>query len=369
MKPIRILQVFASMERGGAETMIMNIYRKINKSKIQFDFLVHTSKRCAYDEEIELMGGRIYNIPKYSYKNHYKYVDAFRSFLISHPEHKIVHGHYFTISPIYFRVAKKLNRKCIAHSHNALQNSSLKSILFKALFYPIKHLIDYKFACTNAAGEWMYGKRVDDFIVLKNAINVNNFLYDKKLRIELRKEWNLENKFVIGHIGRFFKQKNHDYLIDIFNEVAKKDENAFLLLVGDGELEPQIKKKVRNLNLESKVIFTGSRSDVSNLLHIMDTFVLPSHYEGLGMVLIEAQTSGLKCFASKKVVPFEAKVTQLLEFISLDKSPEYWANMIIRANDDYVRRSMENEVKLAGYDVALTSNWLENFYLEINQKS
>jgi glycosyltransferase involved in cell wall biosynthesis len=363
----RVLQVFSRMDRGGAESMIMNYYRKIDKTKLQFDFLVHTNERCAFDEEIELLGGRIYHLPKYSIKNHFDYKNKIRTFLYSHPEHKIIHGHYFTISAIYLKIAKKMDRICIAHSHTALNEVSVKHLIFKLLIAPLRYLADYKLACSKLAGKWMFGSNNNKVIILKNAIDVNKFVFDKIVRNNLRKEFKIEDKFVVGHIGRFFHPKNHNFLIQIFQKITLINDDAVLLLVGDGELREQIENKVQKLGLKDKVIFTGVRTDIPELLQAMDVFLLPSFYEGLPVTLVEAQAAGLKVFASDTITT-EIAITDNITFLSLQKSTEFWAEKINNANVGYERKGIKKEIIDAGYDVEDSAKWLENFYLSIMSK-
>jgi glycosyltransferase involved in cell wall biosynthesis len=368
MKPIRILHVFASLDRGGAETMIMTIYRKIDKEKIQFDFIVNDQKEeYAYESEIKSLGGKIYRMPEFKLYNYFSYKKKWSKLLSEHSEWKIIHGHHTTPACIYLSVANALDRVTIAHSHIAGGDKSLKNLVKKLLRRPLSNTADYLFACSELAAKWMFGKNNERVTIINNSIETEKFIFNIENRVSLRKKLNLNDKFVIGHVGRFHEQKNHAFLLDIFYKVLKKKDNAILLLVGDGELRTLIEDKVRKLGIEDKVIFTGVRSDIPDLLQVMDVFVFPSLYEGLGIVLIEAQTAGLKCFTSDKVVPNEAKVTNLLEYISLKKSPGYWAEAIINANDGYKRISMDKVVKDTGYDVEENVKWLQNFYLSLTE--
>lgn len=367
-QPIRILQVFSRMDKGGAETMIMTYYRKIDRTKVQFDFLVHTDDECAFDDEIEKLGGKIFRFPRYTAKNHFQYQRKWKQFLAGHPEYKIVHGHFFTISAVYFPIARKMNRICIAHSHisNVFTDSLIGRIKYSLFIKPIRNIANYYLACSADAGEWMYGKDLmnsDRFFVMNNAINAKNFRYDEERREEIRKQMNLEDQFVVGHIGRFTKQKNHEFLIDIFHEVKKREPNAILLLIGDGELKQRIIEKVKLLELQDSVIFTGVRSDISDLLQAMDVFLFPSKYEGLGIVLIEAQTSGLISYTSDAVVPKEAKVTDLLEFIPLSYNAKSWSDKVLMAAGGYARNDRYNDIVEKGYDVNTNITWFQEFYL------
>jgi glycosyltransferase involved in cell wall biosynthesis len=365
--PIRVLQVFAQMNRGGAETMIMNLYRNTDRSKIQFDFIVHTEDKCAFDDEIRDLGGEIFRIPAYNGKNHITYMKKWKNFFEDHPEYKIVHGHVRSTASIYLKIAKRYGLVTIAHSHSTSSGKGISAIAKNILQYPIRHTADYLFACSNSAGEWLFGKKIyknENFIVLNNAIDSQKFVFDEKIRKEKRKELGIDDKFVIGHVGRFNTPKNHVFLIDIFNEVHKKNDNALLLLVGEGDLQDSIQKKVYHLGLEKNVIFTGVRSDVTELLQAMDTFVFPSLYEGLGIAAIEAQASGLTCFVSKEI-PDEVILTNSIKKISLNEKAEVWVNNILKTTE-YERKDKDNinEIIKSGYDIKTSSKWLMNFYLD-----
>jgi len=363
-EPIRILHVFGALDRGGAETMIMNLYRKIDRRKIQFDFIIHTKKQCDFNDEIKLLGGRIYHLPRYKGTNHFQYKKAWRTFFRDNPEYKIVHGHVRSTASIYLKIAKKQGLITISHSHNTSSGFGVSSIVKTILQYPIRHTADYLFACSKSAGEWLFGKRAcqrDNFIILNNAIDAEKFIYDDCIRENMRESLNIEkNKFVIGHIGRFHTQKNHSLIIDIFKQVYDKNKNAVLLLVGDGELRPKIEKKVMNLGLAENVIFTGVRSDIPKLMQVMDLFLFPSLYEGLGIVVIEAQAAGLQCIVADNL-PNEAFVTDLIQKVPLRESPQEWSNIIL-GFQDYNKRNTYNEIKSKGFVITDTADKLQRFY-------
>ena len=220
------------------------------------------------------------------------------------------------------------------------------------------------FACSEEAGEWLFGKKIinnNQLKIFKNAINCTEFKFNEDKRKWMRKELGLENKLVIGHVGRFNPQKNHKFLIDIFNEVYKKNKESVLLLVGEGDLLEEMKKYVNKLQLEEAVKFLGLRSDIADLMQSMDVFLFPSKYEGLGVVLIEAQAAGLRCLTSKGT-PKEADVTDTVEFLSLEKSAKEWAKIILEGNNN--RNSYIKSINDKGYDVETNINWLTNFYID-----
>lgn len=369
MSAIRVLQVIGQMNRGGAEAMIMNLYRNVNREKVQFDFVEHTDEQCVFDNEIESLGGRIFHCPRYTGKNHFQYVNWWKVFFKEHPEYKIIHGHIGSTASIYLLIAKKAGLFTIAHSHNTDGVYDLKQVLYKVLSYRTRKIADYFFACSEAAGHDRFGRKVtaqpEKYCVLRNAIDTNIFQYNSDKRGFLRKQFQyLEQQLVIGHIGRFSEQKNHEFLVKVFLELSKKDENARLLLVGDGYLKDDIQQKVKELGLQEKVLFTGVRSDVSDLLQAMDILIFPSLYEGLPVTLVEAQTSGLPCVISDKV-PQECIITDgLVTVKNLTDSAEDWANHILSRANENVRTSRCDEIKAHGYDIEETAKWLEEFYCE-----
>lgn len=235
--------------------------------------------------------------------------------------------------------------------------------------YPIRYTADYLIACSKYAGEWLFGKNAcksDKFLVLNNAIDSKEFLFNGDTRIKKRKELNINNRFVVGHVGRFDSPKNHDLLIDIFKVVHDKNNNSLLLLVGDGELRNQIEKKVDGLGLNDSVIFTGVRSDISDLMQVMDVLVFPSLYEGLPVTLIEAQASGLPCIISDNISE-EVKITELVKFISIDNNVNIWANEIAKYFNNSTRRNTYQDIAKARYDIELVASEYQNFYISCSK--
>jgi glycosyltransferase involved in cell wall biosynthesis len=372
-EPIRILHVFAEMNRGGAETMVMNLYRHIDRTKIQFDFVVHTKEKCTFDDEINFLGGIIYRVPKYSGKNHITYKKALEKIAKDHPEHSIVHGHVRSTAAIYLNIFKKYGRCTISHSHSTSSGRGIISIVKNLMQYRIKYISDYFFACSISAGNWLFGVKVttsNRFFIIRNAIEIDDFKFNEQKREEIRKKLNISKKFVIGHVGRFHESKNHSFIIDVFKKIYEKNTSSVLLLVGDGKIRKNIYDKVLENKLNDNIIFTGERNDVADLLQGMDIFLFPSVYEGLGIVVVEAQTSGLKCIVSDRV-PDDAIVTDLVCRVSLSESVDNWSEKIL-GNSNYNRQDVTKIIKAAGYDINDTVEWLQNFYLshsKITKKS
>jgi len=363
-EPIRVLQVFAKLNRGGSETMIMNLYRHIDRSKVQFDFVVHTEEKCAFDDEIEQLGGRIFRVPRYTGNNHFAYKKAWYGFFANHPEYKIIHGHVRSTASIYLWIAKKFRIITIAHSHNTSSGNGLSAVVKNIFQYPIRYIADHLFACSLPAGRWLFGDKAlskEKFKIVKNAIDTEKFIFNEETRNEKRDELRINGKFVIGHVGRFHPQKNHDFLIDLFKKIHNRNRNAVLLLVGDGELRKSIKGKVDKLELSDNVIFTGIRSDVPELFQAMDIFLFPSNYEGLGIVVVEAQASGLPCIVAD-TIPKEAIVSANVKSISLKDDIISWAESVLQYSSGYNRRNLYNMIVESGYDIKSTAIYLEDFY-------
>lgn len=330
--PIRIAQVVGKWVGGGVESVVMNYYRNIDRDKIQFDFLCDSDSTNIPYDEIEKLGGRVILIPPYQKVFEYQkeLIKIFKQ-----NKYKIVHSHINTLSVFPLRAAKKAGVPVrIAHSHSTTNKTEKKKNMMKMLLRPFskKYATNY-FACTEHAGRWLFGNKEYDngnVYILNNAIDLDKFKYNEKIRIKKRKELNIENDtLVIGHIGRFVAQKNHTFLIDIFNELHKKKKNSILLLIGQGPLIDEIKQKVEMLGLSDSVKFLGQRDDVNELYNVMDLFLFPSLYEGLGMVLIEAQANGLSCIASTEV-PRIVKISKDVSFLELRSSINIWRDEIIK---------------------------------------
>lgn len=372
-QPIRVLNLFTIMNRGGAETLVMNYYRKIDRTKVQFDFMVHRQERGAYDDEIEALGGRIFRMSPISPSTLWKYQQELRLFFKSHPEYRIIHAHMSELGYFAFNEAKKYGvpvRICHAHSapvfFNEIFKEKIKLLPREILARLIRNLSTDFFACSKEAGLWLFGRR-KQFIVMKNAIDASHFAYDANKAKYIRKEYGWDDKFVIGHVGRFCPPKNHQFLVDIFNEIQKDIPQSVLVLIGDGPLKEQIQRKVDSLSLANKVFFLGERGDANLFYQAFNIFLFPSLYEGFGNVLLEAQASGLLSFTSKDVVPLDAKVTSLLHYIPLSCTSSEWKNIIL-SHRRYERTDTFREIVSQGFDIAENASWLCDFYLKKYQE-
>lgn len=365
-KPIRIAQIIGKWVGGGVESVVMNYYRNIDREKIQFDFICDNDSTNIPYEEIEQLGGKVILIPPY--QKVFKYQKELRK-VLKEGNYKIVHSHINTLSVFPLYAAKKVGIPVrIAHSHSTTNKKEWKKNILKQVLRPFsKVFATHYFACTEHAGRWLFGNKEYDngnVYLLNNAIDLNKFKYNEKKRKEKRKELSIsDDTLVIGHIGRFMKQKNHEFLIEVFNEIHRQNKNSVLLLAGQGPLVDEMKQKVEELKMLNSVVFLGQRDDAAELYQAFDVFMLPSLYEGLGIVLIEAQCAGIPSFASTEV-PEIAKVSNILDFIDLNTSKEMWADIILQSIKDYERKDYLKDCQKCGYDIKIEVKKLENKYKE-----
>lgn len=365
-EPVRVLHVVTTMNRGGLETMLMNYYRHIDRQEVQFDFLEHRDTKSDYDQEILSLGGKIYRLPKlnpFSISYHRK----LNTFFHEHQEYRIVHVHQDCLSSIALKAAYQKHVPVrIAHSHNASQDKNLKYIFKRYYMKKIPKYATHLFACSKEAGDWMFlGK---NYQIVRNAIDTKKFLFDEGKRWYVRKKLGIPDfKLVVGHVGRFNFSKNHDFLIDIFYEIQRINENSVLLLVGVGDLEQSIKEKVDKKGLSQKVMFLGKRSDVNDLMQAMDIFIFPSNYEGLPVTLVEAQAAGLPIIKSDHVSN-QCKITPYIYTLSLNSSPYDWANKAIQIVNHSSRGNTLKYLIESHYDIYSNAVWLKDFYLSEGEK-
>lgn len=363
-EPIRVAQIIGKWVGGGVESVVINYYRHIDRSKIQFDFICDNDSRGIPYEEIKNLGGRVILVPPY--QKVFKYKKELTK-IFKENKYKIVHSHINTLSIFPLRVAKKSGVPVrIAHSHSTTNKKEWKKNLIKQLLRPFSkvYATDY-FACTEYAGKWLFGDKEfkkGNIFILNNAIDLETFKYDEKIRNKKRRKLGIENNtLVIGHVGRFVEQKNHRFLIDIFNEIHKKNSNSVLILVGKGPLMKEVKEKVKRLKLTECVIFLGQINYVNEMYQAFDMLVLPSLYEGLGLVLVEAQCSGLPCVCSTEV-PEIVKINNDLQFINLKSKPQIWSECILEKARDGKRISYLAECSNSGYDIKKEVKILESKY-------
>lgn len=360
-KPVRILHVVGIMNVGGAETMLMEIYRRLNKDVFQFDFLTHSINEGFFDKEIQELGGRIYTLPKYRGYNHIDYVSSLNNFFKSHDEYKIVHCHIRSTANLVLKVAKKNECKTISHAHGITNGSGIAGCMRNLYKKDISKYSDLNLAVSSQAGKWQFGSQ--PFTVLINGIDLERFKYDENLRVQTRVEHGISNQNVIGHIGRFVFEKNHQFILKIFSHYLRFEPNSLLLLVGDGELKKQIEKNVLEMKIQDHVIFVGNQADVVPFLNEMDLFLFPSQFEGLGISLIEAQASGLPCLVSDKL-PEESLINvEKLEVLKLSTDARIWAKEIHHLLSNNYDRSKALESKdIIKYSIETMKNSLIDLY-------
>ena len=366
---IRILMVDGTLDCGGAEALIMNIFRNVDRSKFVFDFAIHTDSDGFYGKEVKDMGGKVYYFPKYRIFNGIKYRKCWKKFFKEHDgEYQIIHNHHSSSVAMILKIAKKFGIYTIAHSHSAGWDKSLMGLANRFFSHKTRKVADYFLACSYEAGVAQFGEKVADdasrFKVIANGIPADNYIYNEASRNKIRKELNIDKDVhIYGHTGRFVYAKNHQFLLNVYAEIYKKDPSSYLLLIGDGELKEEITKQAKDLGIESRVIITGLVNNVPEYLMAMDYFIFPSNYEGLGIALVEAQASGLRCMKSD-MIPNEVDITDLVEASSLNDSPAAWAEKILQKMD-YSRQNMAEIIKKAGYDIKSSSDYLQALYSKI----
>lgn len=374
-KPTRIPVIIGKWVGGGVEAILLNYYRHIDKNKIQFDFICDEDSNASIIpvKEIEDMGGRVIMCPPY--QKVFKY-QKFMINLFKKNKYKIVHSNINTLSVFPLRAAKKAGVPVrIAHSHSTSNPKEWKKNLIKNILIPFsKKYANVYFACSELAGRYLFGNKTFDegkVTIINNAIDVEKFVYNedirKKVRNELKEKYKSkinDDTLIVGHIGRFVKQKNHEFLIDIFNEIHKRKENSVLILVGQGSLQKEIEEKVNNLGLQNSVLFLGQRNDANELYHAMDVFVLPSLYEGLPVVGVEAQAAGLLCKLSNAMTK-ETKILDTTNFIDLNLPAEVWAEKIIEDYEKFERKNVSKEFENNGFNIKKEAKKLEDKYYEL----
>ena len=364
MKKIIVAQIVGKWLGGGVESVVMNYYRHIDRDKVQFDFICDSDSTNIPYEEIESLGGRVLLVPPYQKLP--KYIKELKR-IFKENNYTIVHSHINTLSVFPLYAAKKAGVPIrIAHSHSTTNKKEWKKNLMKQTLRPFskKYATDYM-CCSELAGRWLFGDKAynnSEVYLLNNAIDLEKFKYNEKTRKNKRKELKLkDNTLVIGHIGRFVAQKNHTFLIDIFNEVHKKEKNSVLLLAGQGPLEEEIKSKVMSLGLNDSVYFLGQRNDANELYQAFDVFLLPSLYEGLPVVGVEAQASGLLCILSNDMTK-ETKVLDSTIFLPLSSTSEEWAIKLLDNYKNFVRKDSSNEMTKKNFNIDKEASKLEKKY-------
>lgn len=380
---IRILQVLGRLDRGGAETMVMNLYRHMDREQLQFDFVIHTEDECDYTQEVEKLGGRIYSVKPFCASTALEYRKQWRLFFREHPEYRMIHGHMRSTASLYLAEAQRAGLVTIVHSHNTSSGSGISAVVKDVLQYPLRYQADYLFACGRRAGEWLYGKKActgPRFRLLPNGIETDRFRFQSELRAKKRHELGIgDEELVFLHIGRMEEQKNHRFLLQIMKEIERMERKSRLLLCGCGPLEGELRAQAA-----ADVCFLGVRDDIPALMMASDAMIFPSLFEGLPVTLVEAQAAGLPVLMSDTVTD-EVILTDLVQTMSLRESAHLWAQQALgraeptwRAAEQSVkaagqihraaqqareRSAYAQEIRSAGYDVEQSAKWLAEFYL------
>ncbi len=355
-KPIRILHIVGAMYPGGMENFIMNLYRNIDRSQFQFDFIVHQKRENDYTDEIEQMGGRVYLLPRLTKKPFSNLHEIRKLVRENHYPMVIRHTANALVAP-QLLAAKRAGAVTVCHSHNETDPQIRLHRIGQRL---MRHAADIRLACSEQAGRWMYGDQ--SFEVIHNAIDIPAFSYSEEKAATIRREFHLEGKHVYGNIANFIASKNHMYLLRIYREIVNLDPDAVCFCLGEGDLRPEIEEEIQKLHLEGKVILTGIRSDVPDFMSCLDVLVFPSRFEGLPLTLIEAQAAGLPSLISdtitKNVIVTEGIVRQL----SIEEKPEVWAETAVRlAMQPHDRTCQKESIAAAGYDIRQLAVWYQEF--------
>lgn len=362
-KPIRILHMIGSLDIGGSQSMVLNLYKQIDKDRIQFDFILDHAENNYLLPKVKKLGAKVYSLPAFNGKNYFKVRSAWDVFLMEHPEYKVLHSHIRSYASIYLPIAKKHGLKTIIHSHSTSNGSGLLSYAKRILQYPLRFQADYYFGCSKEAGEWLFGKKIiqsNKYYMVKNAVAVEKYKLNEVIRKIYRDKLNVDdNAIVFLHVGRLHESKNHMFLLEIYNEIQKEIPNSMLLIVGDGELKKQIEGKIEDLNIDNNVKMLGARNDVAEIMQAADVFLFPSVWEGLPVTVVEAQAAGLPCFVSETITK-DVNVTELVTNLPINQGAQVWKKTII--NHNLEKRDVISDIMKKGFDIQNSAEWISEFY-------
>ncbi|MCL7746072.1 glycosyltransferase family 1 protein [Halalkalibacter alkaliphilus] len=364
-KPLKVLHVVGAMNRAGTETMLMNVFRNVNRTKVQFDFISYSQEDAHYDEEIKQLGGKVIKL------SNTQSIKEMIEVMKKHGPYDVVHSHTLFHCGIANIAAKLAGVKVrIAHAHTTLDKSD--SLIRKLYIHSMRTVISgvstKLLACSNQAGSYLFGNKVVNskkYSFFPNLIEYSTFLGDHKHAVtRFKKEAQLEDSFVIGHIGRFIEPKNHTFLLDILKSTLNKNSNTKLLLVGDGDLRKQIEEEAKAKGLYEHIRFVGLRDDIHTMLHSMDVFVFPSIYEGLGLVLLEAQACKVPCIVSEAIQPEADLHMNLLTKLKLADGPDIWAEKILEAANKVEKKKLDvtEAFEKSGYSLPVGIDNLMSIY-------
>lgn len=365
--PIRVLQVVTKMDRAGIENLLIEIYRHIDRSKVQFDFYTFRLDPGHLDGEVLSLGGKIYYNPPLALTSLLRSDADLVKFLRQHPEYKIVHAHMNAWCGLLLRSALKAGVPVrIAHSHTSLKAAGLTNLIKNIIKLPVNRFATHRFAVSRQAGIWLYGKKAVEKGLVQiwaNSIDYRKFTFNPDVRREMRSQNDWENKFVLMHVGNCRFEKNHPFLLEVFAQVRDQDPSAHLVLIGGGDWH-SILSQAGRLGVGSNVSITGSRPDVNLLLQAGDVFVFPSLYEGMPVAVIEAQAAGLPCLISDSITD-EVCITPLVEQCPLAAGPEIWAQKVLERKNQAGRTDWGEYFLQSGFDVENMAQKLTSFYLAV----
>lgn len=364
---IRILHVVGNMDYGGVETLLMNIYRTLGREQLQFDFLCHNDRPGKYDAEIRSLGGQIHRIPGIGESSLRSYRRSLRQAFLELDDHRIVHSHLNLMNGVVLREAKAAGipiRISHSHSHGA-KYGLLRGALRRYSGLLIKGAATHGFACSVPAAEFVHrGRLLKSTRIMNNAIHTAQFEFSPARRAAVRQELGMSESLIVGHVGRFEKQKNHQFVLEIFEKLSRIDATARLMLVGVGSLEEKVRESAAARGIADRVHFLGARNDVKELMDAMDVFLFPSLFEGLGIVAVEAQANGLLTLASE-FVPRETNLTDLIEYLPIDRVDPWLAAIEnSRSAATTKRQDFARLVADGGYDVKAVAKDLQRFYVD-----
>lgn len=366
--PIRILQYIGSLNSGGSQSMIMEIYRKIDKNKIQFDFIIDRKDETLYENEILKLGGKVYK-----FDNHLKgyniiqFKKEWNDFLKKHKEYKIIHCHVRSVASIVLKIAKKYDLTTICHSHSTSNGSGFKALVKKFLQKRIVKYADYLFACSIDSAKWLYGEKMlqtNRCVIINNAIDTKKYLYNEETRNRVRKNLNLNDKIVLGQVGRLEEVKNYNFTIDLISELVKRNPKYMLLIIGTGSLKDVIVDKIAKLNLKNNVLLLENRNDVNELMQAMDVFLMPSLWEGLPLALVEAQAASLPCIISENILD-GILVDDIVSKLNINLIDEWLKKIEEISSVLKTRKNFTEIIKNKGFDIENNVDIISKFYLSL----
>ncbi|KWU59143.1 glycosyltransferase family 1 protein [Priestia megaterium] len=368
-EPIRVLRIMGPVVSGGVDIITMNYYRSIEKEKVQLDFIFDGFHDTPIDQEIKEMGGKIYKVTPYTSSIWKSMKQVYQ--IVKENNYQIVHSHMNALSVFPLCAAKLAGAKVrIASNHSTATKGETKKTILKYLLRPFAKLFPTHYAaCSQHAGYWLFGKKTCDsgeVSFIKNAIDLNKYKFDKDVRNNTRRDLNITDQFVVGHVGRFAYQKNHKFVVEVFEEICKQHSNSVLLLAGNGPLKTEIKNLIEDKGLSDKVKFLGVRKDIHKIMQAFDVFLFPSFYEGLGNVITEAQAVSTVSVVSEGI-PDEVRFTEYVVGMNLNQSAKEWAQVVLNYKEEYTRRDTKVDMRKNGYDIELASKKLVDYYMKLNQ--